>query len=419
MNFENQRFADLFNPATQIRCVKCGEPAVEPDWLFGCSSCDDCAPLEVNFDPSFAPEPGRMKLTDAISFTRKAGQLLAPDRLLPLGRFLTPLVEAPLLGTDLHLKLEFVSPTASHKDRYHALTASIAQQAGFAGIVTSSTGNHGVAAAAFGAAAGLPVVVFCHHAAPIGLLRTISALGGIAVQLPDAEAKALLIEFVQEGWFPATSLDPIAAGASNPFGAEAYKAIALEIVLALGRTPAAVIVPTAGGDTVYGVAKGFFELSRFTGQPLPKIVAVQPETANPLSRSIVAGESVTVEGANSIALSLSDTVTGRQAMVGLSRTSGVALDVTDDEIKRAVTDLAAIGIYVEPSSAAALAGYRAACDHQLIGASETAVLLLTASGFKWPAGMAEIFATTPAKSRAEIRQQLEFREEHSKVTVRS
>jgi threonine synthase len=75
------------------------------------------------------------------------------------------------------LKNETFSPTGSHKDRYHAVCAGAARILGCAGLVTTSTGNHGVSAAAYAASMHLPAVVLCHAEAPEGLLRAIQAYG--------------------------------------------------------------------------------------------------------------------------------------------------------------------------------------------------------------------------------------------------
>ena len=54
-------------------------------------------------------------------------------------------------------------------------------------------------------------------------------------------------------------MDPALSGAGNPFGAEGYKETAYETVAQLGRMPEAFFIPTAGGDTFYGIMKGFAE----------------------------------------------------------------------------------------------------------------------------------------------------------------
>ena len=107
-------------------------------------------------------------------------------------------------------------------------------------------------------------------------------------------------------------------------------------------------MPTAGGDTLYGVMRGFAELAALCGARMPTVFAVQPEGANPLSRSLAAGAQVEVVAPRSIALSLADPRVGRHAMVAVARWGGEALDVTEVAIAAAMTDLARIGIYADP-----------------------------------------------------------------------
>ena len=123
-----------------------------------------------------------------------------------------------------------------------------------------------------------------------------------------------------------------------------------------------------------------------------------------MNRSVAAGTMVAVEHPTSIALSLGDRETGRQAMVALTRSGGRALDVAESEIGTAVRDLAAIGIYAEPASAAALAGYRSAVSRGLIDGDALSVLLITSTGFKWPESMAQVIDAQPATLLPTVRQ---------------
>ncbi len=387
----------------RVTCMLCGRPAV-PGWEYtGCRECGEAGPLELVYPP--IPCSG-MALSEAAAWARNNLQPLALEALVHLGTVTTPLVSMPGLGQELYLKNEAFSPTGAHKDRYHAVAAACARLLRCAGVVTSSTGNHGVSAAAHAAAAGLPSVVLCHPDAPEGLLRTIHAFGGLAAQLPGEESRRALVELVERGWFPATSMDPLLSGRANPFGAEGYKGIAYETAEQLGRMPGAIIVPTAGGDTIYGIAKGFMEVAALTGLAMPTIIAVQPVCANSLSRSMATGHQVSVDGPPSIALSISDRVTGRQAMVALQRARGVSVDVSDTAIAEAVRDLARVGIYGEPASAASLAGYRQAVGSAIVDPGLPSVVLLTSSGFKWPETMSQIFHATPARSLDELHQRL-------------
>ena len=103
--------------------------------------------------------------------------------LTDLGQSPTPLLDAgPGAGHDL-LKLEARNPTGSHKDRFHAISAALARLAGAPGVVTTSTGNHGVSCAAHAAAEGLPSVVLATGAVPPALALQIAAHGGLLAQV--------------------------------------------------------------------------------------------------------------------------------------------------------------------------------------------------------------------------------------------
>lgn len=390
---------ELLNPTARIACVLCGAsaPAEHPYW--GCQVCGQQAPLAVAY-PSL-PATG-LSLTAAAASARVAYALFADQADAAPASAPTPLTHAPSFGSHVHLKQETFSRTHSHKDRYQAVAARMARLAGCRGVVASSTGNHGASAAAHATAAGLPSVVFCHPDAPEGLLRAIGAFGGTVAQLSAAEQRSALIELVRDGWFPATSLDPALNGAANPYGAEGYKAVAWEIVEQLGNLPAAVFIPTAGGDTFYGIAKGLAEVAALAGVATPRVYAIQPVGANALSQSVAAGRQITLEAPDSIALSIADAQSGRHALAALAAWNGHVLDVSEAAIRTAVIDLARAGIYTDPASAAALAGFRQAVAEQEIDEEATAVLLLTSSGFKWPDAMEAVFPVRSAHSQDEL-----------------
>ena len=346
---------EFLNGGARIVCLMCAREAVRNGLYRGCGRCGLDAPLTVVYEPSLRTG---LNIVDAAREARERYALFAPEAAPIDSRPPTPLEAAPRLGDDVFLKHETFSLTGSHKDRYNAVAARVARFRGARGVVASSTGNHGVSAAACAAAAGLPSVIFCHPEAPAGLLRAIGAFGGIASQLGPGEQRAALVALVEEGWFPATSLDPTLTGAANPFAAEAYRAVAYETVEQLGAMPEAVFIPTAGGDTYYGIAKGLAEVAALSGEPMPVVFALQPEGANALSRSLAAGRQVALEHPASLALSIADPMTGRQAMVAVERWGGQSLDITETAIRAALVDLAGMGIYADAASAAALAGYR-------------------------------------------------------------
>jgi threonine synthase len=275
------------------------------------------------------------------------------------------------------------------------------------GVVASSTGNHGAAAAAHATAVGLPAAIFCHPEASVAAMQMIAAYGGLIAQFDPEQQHDALVAMVDDGWFPATSMDPLVSGRCNPYGAEGYKSIAYEIVAELGDTPDAIIVPTASGDTLYGVAKGFAEVSEVTGMSATRIVAAQPETADPLRRSMQRGAFTRATGARSFALSVADAASGRHAMTALNRWNGETVSVSEDHIRDATWAFARSGLLVEPASAVSLAGSRQLLADGRIDDDARIVLLATCAGIKWPRELATMFPVRPLRDADQLRSQIE------------
>jgi threonine synthase len=397
-----------WNPHARLRCIDCGNEQPLGPAFKGCERCangGEHAPLEVVYEG--ADPPRESELRSVLQWLSVDRQPIAPTKRVSLGRTPTPLVPVTSLGPTVLVKNETLNPTWAHKDRLHEVNVGVAKLLGSAGVVASTTGNHGAAAAAHAAAADLPSVIFCHPEASSTTLGMISAYGGAVVQLSPENEHTAVASMVDEGWFPATSMDPMISGRSNPYGSEGYKLIAYEIVAAMGCLPEAVVVPTASGDTVYGIAKGFAEVAIARGSAPTRIVAAQPETANPLQRSMRNHRVARVPDARSFALSVSEEVTGRQAMVALQRWDGDVVSASEASIRDSVRRFARAGLLVEPASAVSYAGFQRALDNGLIGVGDTVVLLATSSGVKWPRELEEIFPVTPVTDPHALKIMLE------------
>jgi threonine synthase len=369
-----------WTPGTRLRCISCqAEVPLGPEY-FGCRVCTGGEPLEVVYTGASSTWAD---LNAGISWMSQALQPLAPPAPVRLGQGNTPLIAAPGLGSAVWVKNETQNPTWSHKDRAHAINAGVARLLGAPGMICTTTGNHGASAAAFAAVAGCRAVALCHPNTPQTLLDMIRAYGGVAAKVPAEARSDVVRELVDRGWYPATSMDPSLSGRSTPYGVEAYKLIAYEIVRALGGAPAAIVVPSASGDTLYGIAKGFDELHSMLGLDRVLSIAVQPETANTLQRSIASGQVEEVPRASSIALSIAETRTGRQGLVASRRWPVTAVTVSEAAILESTADLAAMGLLLEPAAASSLAGYRATVQDGLISSEDQVVLLATSAGPKW------------------------------------
>jgi threonine synthase len=312
---------------------------------------------------------------------------LAPG--LSMGEGGTPLVAAPRLASwagidaEVYIKDESKNPTGSHKDRLNLCTVSSAVLSGAPGIAVASSGNHGAAAAAYAARAGLPCVLFITEGTEPHLLRMVSSYGAAIVPLPRPLRRVLMRELVERtGYMPASSITETHTG--HPFGPEGYKTIAYELYRQLGgRVPAAVFVPTAYAELLYGVWLGFKDLQRVAGiGPLPQMIACEPAAGAPLRAALSSGRPVVkVDESPTAAYSIVVGSNSYRGVLAIQESEGDALALTDQEIGTAQTVLGREGLWAEFSSAASVAGLRQAAD---MGTrfDGPVVCLMTSTGFK-------------------------------------
>ena len=319
--------------------------------------------------------------------------LKGAQMLLSLDEGQTPLLRAderiaPTVAPAVWLKYEGKNPTHSFKDRFQAVAISAAAALGFTRIVCASTGNHGVAASAYATRAGLECVVLTHEEVPNAHVEAIRQFGATPVAVPPSARSQLLRRLVESGWYPATTHWPLPV--ANPYGIEGYKTIAFEIAEQLGREQAAsarVFVPVGGGDSMYGIYKGFKELVQLGALTrAPRMYACQPQGAAPLAAAQARGTSdvPTVETDRSPALSIREAETGGHALRALRESGGQAVAVSDDSIMDAASRLASFGLSVDPASAASLAGALQLLKHKTVDDGGPLVCILTASGARWP-----------------------------------
>ncbi|MCU1492055.1 MAG: hypothetical protein JWM85_3460 [Acidimicrobiaceae bacterium] len=371
--------APTWNPTAELECLRCGARSdLAPEW-HGCRSCG--GPLVVSYGKVSLPF-GADGLDDNI---RRLGAALLPlsDPLIDLGQGSTPLVPLPQVGPRTWAKVEGQNPTGSHKDRFHAVSESIASLLGYTRVVTSSTGNHGLSCAAFAAAAGMRALV-CLDPEATSAVRTQLHCYGARIAVVPGAVREIITHLTDSGWYPSTSADPALVGRGNPFGCEGYKQIAYEIVTALGHAPDVVALPVASGDTYYGIWKGFRELHERLDQQMPLILACQPVGAAPLALTERehSESSLTVEDPVSLALSARDARSGWHATHAL-RSDGKVIEVAEEELISAIRTLGAAGICVEPASALAVAGLEQARRTHPLADDAEVVCVLTSSGLNW------------------------------------
>jgi threonine synthase len=291
---------------------------------------------------------------------------------------------------NLYAKDETGNPTWSFKDRLACIAVSTAKRMGAKVIVSSSSGNAGAAAAAYAAKAGLPSVIFTFKGAAGPMVIQMQAYGAKVVAVENKQDRWTLMELAVRrfGWFPVSPFFGPAVG-SNPYGVEGYKTLAYEIAEQCDwKVPDWCVLPICYGDALVGMWKGFEDMRAFGWTDrMPRMVAA--EVYGSLGDALTSGQDALADMPkthDTVAVSIGATRGTFQALDILRRSGGTAVTVGEADMMEWQRKLGAgDGLYVEPSSAAALAAVERMRRAGTIGVRDTVVALLTASGLKDPA----------------------------------
>jgi len=287
----------------------------------------------------------------------------------------TPLVHSEWLSgltrAEVWLKVEGDNPTGSFKDRGMTAAISVAKHDGAEAVVCASTGNTAASAAAYAARAGLTgAVIVPEGKIATGKLAQALMHGARVVALRGNfdEALALVRELVQR--------HPIAlVNSVNPFRLEGQKTASMEIAEEIGSIDGlAIPVGNAGNITAYW--RGFQEVGE-----APMMLGFQAEGAAPLVRGEIVKDPSTV----ATAIRIGNPASWKYALAAQEESGGRIDEVTDREILRAYRLLAAQeGVFVEPASAASVAGLLKAAEQGLVDPGQRIVCTVTGNGLKDP-----------------------------------
>ena len=309
-----------------------------------------------------------------------------------LGEGFTPLVESPRLARSLGVRRLWVkdegqNPTGSFKDRGLCMAVSRALELGARELAIPSAGNAAGAAAAYGAAAGLPVHVVVPMDTPVPILAEIRALGA-HVRLLDGligDCGRIVRRRCDEvGWWDLSTL-------KEPYRVEGKKTMGYELFEQLGgRLPDAIVYPTGGGTGLIGMWKAFAEMEAlgWIGGERPRMLSVQAAGCAPMVRAWEEGreEAGVWEKASTYAagLRVPGAVGDFLILRALRESGGGAVAVPDIEMEEWVRRMgAATGIFGAPEGGATAAAVPRLRELGLIGAADEVVLFNTGSGLKY------------------------------------
>ncbi|MCB0103950.1 MAG: threonine synthase [Anaerolineales bacterium] len=308
----------------------------------------------------------------------------------------TPLIPMPRLeeefGGEIFVKYEGLNPTGSFKDR--GMTAAISEAAGRGAktVICASTGNTAASAAAYAARAGLrSIVLIPEGKVAVGKLAGAIAYGAEVIQIQGSfdDALSLVVEITQK--------TPIAlVNSINPYRIEGQKTSSFEICDVLGSAPDWLCLPVGNAGNITSYWAGFKQY----GKGLPQILGVQAAGSAPL----VLGHPVEKPETVATAIRIGKPARGEQALEAAQQSGGKIIAVSDEEILSAQRMLASEGVWVEPASAAGLAGLVAETASGTFEAKgKKIVVVCTGHGMKDPSIITESFnapQVIPAKYEA-------------------
>ncbi len=362
----------------EVYCPECStRETLTPDRY--CCQCGGAwEPVErTDFDPAW------IDVTDASLW--RYGPLYGLNLETPaarLGAGWTPLISMMFNKRQVSFKLEYLAPTGSFKDRGTELMINVLAEQKVTHVADDSSGNAGAAVAAYAARAGMCADIFVpSHASPAKQAQ-IAVYGAQVHPIPGprGNAKQAALEATRRGIV-------LASHAYHPGFLLGQESVAWEVWEQLGRrAPDWVVVPVGQGVHLLGYWLGFRRLQA-AGliDHLPRLVGVQAAALAPVCQAFASGldQVPGVEPCStSVAegLAIAQPVRGRRLLQAIRQTHGTCITVQDPAILAAQSQLARHGLYVEPTSATAVAALDVV--FQQAAPDDTIVVPLTGHGLK-------------------------------------
>ena len=297
----------------------------------------------------------------------------------------TPLRKLNSFQGNVWVKDETRNPTGTFKDRGASLAVTALSRLGVKDLVLSSEGNAGCSFALYSHIAGLSCQVFLPreaNPAKVELSRKLGAkVNQVEGTIADAGRRAEAI-VKKKGSYNASTF-------VTPYRHDGKGTMALEICQQLGwRTPDWVVYPVGGGVGLVGMWKMFSILEKIGWvKKRPRFVAVQPAGCAPIVNAYNSKKEDVEEWKNpktiAFGLRIPKPLAGKWILRCLRESDGIALSVTDEEIRKSMNEvLKSEGLLLEPSSAATIASLPHLYAEKMIDKSEEVVLIATGSGLK-------------------------------------
>jgi len=375
----------------KLQCFDCHREPAASETGFRCKTCDGL--LEVKFDLTGGKKPSWDHRQISVWKYRELLPVENEESIISLAEGGTGLHRCKRLGRKLGLKKLYVknegeNPTGSFKDRGMTVAISKAKELGKKKVLCASTGNTAASLAAYSARAGMECIVLV----PKGKVA-----GGKMLQVTIHGAKIIQVKgdfdqaFVTALELTKRRRELYLMNSLNPYRLEGQKTLAFEISDQLdSKTPDTVILPVGNGGNISAAWKGFTEFQQLSiAKTRPRMIGIQAEKASPIAKAVKRKENKIrpVHNPQTIAtaIRIGSPVNWPKVLKAIKESKGTAETVTDSEILEAQRQLATLeGIFVEPASAASIAGLKKLRTNMMVDPSETIVCVTTGHGLKDP-----------------------------------
>jgi threonine synthase len=270
----------------------------------------------------------------------------------------TPLEEMDFNGHLVLMKIDYLFPTGSYKDRGATVLVSKAREMGIKRVVEDSSGNAGAAIAAYCIRAGIGCEIYVPRGTSLEKLVQIEAYGATLKRVKGSRESTAQVAM------QAASRTYYASHCWNPFFLHGTKTFAFEIWEQMGwKAPDVLILPVGHGTLFLGAYIGFKELKKAGRvKSLPRMVGVQSASCAPLYYGFRSElkEPFPIEKRETVAegIAIANPVRGMQILEAIQETEGEVLVVTEKEIMAARVEMGKKGHFIEPTSAATVAGLK-------------------------------------------------------------
>ncbi|MCR3921964.1 MAG: threonine synthase, partial [Firmicutes bacterium] len=253
---------------------------------------------------------------------------------ITMGEGLTPLI--PLSGNQANvlLKVDYMMPTLSFKDRGAVVLIAKAMEMGIKKVIQDSSGNAGTSIAAYASRAGIACDIYLPQGTSPKKIQQITTHGATVIVVKssreDTAAAALQAVKRNEGFY--------ASHVYNPFFYEGTKTIAYEVFEQLqGNVPDVVVTPVGNGSLLLGIYYGFKELyEQKLIAKIPQILAIQAKGCAPLAQAFTRDSDTVIAVPNSgtmaEGIAIANPLRGRQLLQAIRASGGKIMTAPEDKI---------------------------------------------------------------------------------------